>query len=262
MSPNFKAILILIIQVTNAKTIIELTETFQNAYDNFFVENPMTDLVRVISQTDMDQINNYGCYCYFEENHGKGKGVAQDSIDRICKTLHDGYECIMMDQAELGNSCTPWTVQYNSTNGAGFSPSLQSVIDSCESQNDINDLCAIESCKVEAYFISNLVNYFVSGGLIDDSLKHENGFDVDSQCRTRGSRNNGNNNNNNNGQSNGSNGSSGAVVAVGERKCCGDYPTRFVYHDLDGERGCCAGRTYNTISLQCCNDGTTAVTCN
>ena len=44
---------------------------------------------------------------YFdEEDHGKGRGSPVNQVDRLCKALHDGYECINMDDA----TCEPHIV--------------------------------------------------------------------------------------------------------------------------------------------------------
>lgn len=46
-----------------------------------------------------------------------------------------------------------------------------------------------------------------------------------------------------------------------ERLCCGEYPTRYPYHTKYGSKGCCAGKTYNSAILLCCEDGRTDVVC-
>lgn len=42
-------------------------------------------------------LNRYGCWCYFDNEVGNGKGEPVDLIDAECKTLHNGYECIVAD---------------------------------------------------------------------------------------------------------------------------------------------------------------------
>merc|ERR1712187_569229 len=32
-------------------------------------------------------LNEYGCWCYFYDDHGRGKGTPVDGIDEMCKTL-------------------------------------------------------------------------------------------------------------------------------------------------------------------------------
>ena len=44
--------------------------------------------------------NGWGCWCYFDENSGRGRGQALNEGDAICKTLQHGYECIQLESAE------------------------------------------------------------------------------------------------------------------------------------------------------------------
>jgi hypothetical protein len=65
----------------------------------------------------ISQMNEYGCWCYFGDDHGRGKGQPQDAIDEMCKVLHDGYECAMRDAEDEGTTCVPWEVAYTSAVG-------------------------------------------------------------------------------------------------------------------------------------------------
>ena len=56
--------------------------------------------------TSIQQISNYGCWCYFQENHGQGKGTPVDDVDQYCQYLHHGYECAMIDAELEGETCT------------------------------------------------------------------------------------------------------------------------------------------------------------
>merc|ERR1712203_311703 len=62
-------------------------------------------------------INEYGCWCYFGNDHGRGKGQPQDAIDEMCKVLADGYDCAMRDAEDEGTTCVPWEVEYVSAIG-------------------------------------------------------------------------------------------------------------------------------------------------
>ena len=42
-------------------------------------------------------------------------------------------------------------------------------------------------------------------------------------------------------------------------KCCGEYPARYPFNSEDGAQGCCNGKTFNALSLECCNDALLAV---
>lgn len=202
----------------------------------------LLDAMRTIAQTDMANINNYGCWCYFEGNHGKGKGVPIDDIDAICRVLHDGYSCILLDSEAAGQSCIPWEIPYNSAVGSGI-PALgmteENLIQECDNQNAVGT-CENWTCKVEGFFIRSLLLHFTQGGHgVNQSHRHSQGFSVSDSCPTAG----------NNPQT--------------ERECCGDYPRRrtFKPQGLNGTKGCCNGNTFNASLLQCCDDGTTAITC-
>ena len=58
------------------------------------------------SVTTLEPIWNYGCWCYFEENHGEGSGEPQNAVDQLCQTLHHGYTCVMMDAESENSNCT------------------------------------------------------------------------------------------------------------------------------------------------------------
>merc|ERR1712099_190569 len=68
----------------------------------------------ILGEDAMQNIRNYGCWCFFDDDHGQGKGAPIDSVDAMCKNLHMGYDCAMMDYAEAtGNDdCVPWEVAY------------------------------------------------------------------------------------------------------------------------------------------------------
>ena len=59
---------------------------------------------------------DYGCWCYFASNNGyvgNGFGQPVDTYDRACKTLHDNYACMQIDDS----TCDPFTVSYNVPSG-------------------------------------------------------------------------------------------------------------------------------------------------
>merc|ERR1712178_244361 len=136
-----------------------------------------------ITQSDMDLINEYGCWCYFQDGPGAGKGKPVDEIDTLCKRLHDGYTCIQMDSLDLGAECTPWDIDYNSAVGSGMIQDMDiaTIRAECDVQNPENG-CPNWTCKVEGYFIQQLVLYFTHGGLIDHNNRHANGFNPQVDC--------------------------------------------------------------------------------
>lgn len=184
----------------------------------------------------LEQINGYGCWCYFQGDHGKGKGTPVNEVDTFCRYLHDGYECAIRDSKEEGHHCTPWKVDYNpaiSLGGALFGPGNDATIDfECAEKNPGNK-CAERACLIEGYFVLNIMDSFFKGIMFDPTKAHKKGFEPADHCPGQG--------------------------GSGHRKsgiaCCGIYPRRFPFRTLDGHRECCGTKAYNTLTNFCCSDG-------
>lgn len=202
-------------------------------------------------QKIIEGIDGYACWCYFQDDHGKGRGKPVNEMDARCKVLQDGYTCIMMDADDEGNDndshddgCVPWDVEYNSASGLGVSATdpdnsnfLYAIRRGCD-RNNKHNACAHRSCKVEGYFVVNMFLDYLNAVSFDPSLKHDLGiFHPKDDCPIDG----------------------------GDRKsgkeCCGEYPIRFPYKHLDGDRGCCGQRTFNALVLQCCANGKVKAVC-
>merc|ERR1711865_1079668 len=183
------------------------------------------------------QLDEYGCWCYFYDNVGRGKGTPVDEIDGFCKTLADGYQCAIIDGESEGNSCVPWEVNYSP--GAGQGPDRFA---SCQTNNPA-DNCAARACSVEGIFVDNLFAFLISGTPIAyDTYGHnDSDFDpaTDAGCPVK----------------------TGIKGVSGEKSCCGGYPNRFPFKTLDGDRACCGSRTYNTQLLNCCANGQVKANC-
>jgi len=50
--------------------------------------------------TILEKINRYGCWCYLDYDYGRGKGKPVNELDKICKILQHGYQCIILDVEE------------------------------------------------------------------------------------------------------------------------------------------------------------------
>ena len=191
---------------------------------------------KAITANDMALVNEYGCWCYFQNDHSKAKGQPTDGIDQICKVLHDGYKCAMMDAADMGdNTCVPWEINYDSATGAGLAINMDinTIRTECDTQNPVIG-CANWACKIEGYFVQSLLFYFVQGGLLDSTKNHSNGFDPVSMCPTQ-------------------------TGIASERECCDEHPIRFPFKTYGNDRQCCVDRTYDATVYQCCNDGSLAI---
>jgi len=192
---------------------------------------------RTITNSDMDKINGYACWCYFTDDHGKGRGKPIDEIDVLCKRLHDGYTCAIMDAADVGETCIPWEVPYNSAIGTGMTTDMDigTIRSECDRQNTTPG-CANAACKVEGYFLQQLILLFTHGTVIEPSYQHINGFNVQIECPI----------------------SSGITS---EHACCDEHPLRFPFKTYNGSRDCCFHHTFNTNLYQCCSDGHVRMVC-
>merc|ERR1712241_1643249 len=117
----------------------------------------------------VERLDEYGCWCYFYDNVGRGKGTPVDEIDGFCKTLADGYQCAIIDGEAEGQSCVPWEVNYNA--GAGQGPDRFA---SCQTNNP-GDSCAARACSVEGIFVDNLFAFLISGTPVKAGIKGVSG---------------------------------------------------------------------------------------
>jgi len=181
-------------------------------------------------------LDEYGCWCYFYDNVGRGKGNPVDEVDAMCKTLQEGYECAIRDSEDEGEDCTPWSVPYLAGTGSG-----RDLYTSCQTLN-VNSGCAARACAVEGTFVDNLFAVLISGqGIPYADYSHRQGFEpaTDAGCPVK----------------------KGTAGAGNEKACCGAYPLRFPYKTLGGDRACCGGRTYNNNLMTCCSPGKVKASC-
>lgn len=177
-----------------------------------------------------ENIDGYGCWCYFYDDHGKGKSQPVNQMDGFCKLLSEGYDCAMMDsQDEGGDLCVPWEVDYIASN-VGFGD----VVAQCEDRND--DSCAARACMVEGWFVTSIFQMFLSGGVMDLEPKHADGFSVADNCPTKSG-------------------------TQSEKSCCGEYPYRHPFKTYGGDRACCGSKTYDINVLNCCPNGKVKASC-
>ena len=99
----------------------------------------------------VNDLDEYGCWCFFYVGVGRGAGQPVDDFDRICKILADGYVCAISDSEKVGRSCVPWEVDYE----PGFGNSKEELWNSCSTLNSEN-LCEAYSCAVETNFVYSL----------------------------------------------------------------------------------------------------------
>merc|ERR1712031_145017 len=120
-------------------------------------------------------LNKYGCWCYFDDAVGNGKGTPKDFIDEECRALQRSYECAI---AEI-NNCVPYQVQsaVATTLLAAFQGDI---LQACTVLNSAlvaggaaNVPCAVASCADETKFISNVQAYLLTEDALYASLTHD-----------------------------------------------------------------------------------------
>lgn len=190
----------------------------------------------------LGKIWGYGCWCYFQDEHGQGAGEPQNEVDQHCQSLHHGYSCVKIDaQFEMTEKCDkPWSLEYNIIPLTAWmfgGNSDRDMFADCQALNPDNN-CAARTCAVESFFTLNLIGEFLSQKPFDESLKHgQDTFDPAVSCPRK----------------------YGADQSPLE--CCGPYPPRFPYKTKDGQRGCCGDKTYDTQLQECCADFTLSLVC-
>lgn len=214
----------------NAQLNNAVQEIRNDITDNNY-DQPQGPGLRALKKTDFASLQKYGCWCYFEEERGKGTPV--DDFDAQCKELQDGYECIRLDSDESGDECDIWTTPYNSASGNGglSSSTLERLNIECDASN-IGNACAARICRVEGWFVQNVLKIAFSRGIqVDDQFSHDRGgFDAQNVCTI-------------------------IPGMFSDKECCGEYPKRRPFKNQGGARQCCNGATYNALINKCCSDG-------
>merc|ERR1711934_91554 len=183
----------------------------------------------IFTDDAFDAINEYGCWCFFGDDHSRGHGPPVNDMDYKCQALHRGYDCAIKDviDATGNNTCVPWEIFYISGIGGGAA----ALVPTCEAFN--SDPCAIAACSIEGAFVLHVFNAALGGDGIDQSFSHANGFDDRSGCPLVGE-------------------CEGPDCL--ERECCGAFPDRYPFRPLGGVRGCCGQHTFDATVLTCCGD--------
>ena len=175
----------------------------------------------------MAKIDGYGCWCYLDYASTKGRGRPANEVDNACKLLNDGYQCAIMDGEDENKPCEPWSVDYT----AAAVGDIATIQNSCNRNNrkGRDALCKRRACMVETLFVSSIFTFLLSGDVVlqHETYNHQFGFDVQAECPISGDQ-------------------------PSTKQCCGTYPLRYPFKELDGARKCCGEKTYNSMNSQCC----------
>jgi len=214
----------------------------------------------------LSNIFEYGCWCHFGDSK-LPRGPVMDTVDSYCNRWWNSKDCIRID----GNNAQPPTTCDTSMQyvdvladltfpfGPGNDyPSLCTTANTGQHPDAETEACAIANCEVDAYFLRDTFTH-MSFNHLNHSLSVSFGFDTDFTCR---------------GLMVG--GTTAAPFAgttappettappmamttspIPAWDCCGFYPDRFPFRPQGGDRACCNGVTYSTLTLMCCPNGST-----
>jgi hypothetical protein len=170
-----------------------------------------------LDQSSFIDVLSSGCWCNMIGNYEKRKGQPVGSLDISCRAQNHCYRCIGMDFG-----CDPLNSPYTVV----IDPDSYEL--TCE-QN--TNPCALNACLCDLDFINNIIQNISEEGSNVSGLTESGGFNTLATCVGSGS---------------------GGPKA---EQCCGDFPKRFPFSDNYGQRSCCAGKTFNTNTLECCAGG-------
>jgi len=199
---------------------------------------------RAILNSDLlflfEDIQAYGCWCYFGEiyQQGLGAGHPQSDLDAMCKQLSDGYTCAYMDANTADRpKCEPYNVEYQSgyTGVFEFFGDQGPMEFNCRQRNA--DQCQYEACVIEGTFIRELLlEVSINSFPTNSPLKHSLGFDPTTGCKKKHGGNS-------------------------ERHCCGEIPNRFPFSTRENTHQCCGQSIFDVNMFVCCDDSTVQFSC-
>lgn len=204
-----------------------LQETIKRKKDAAFLGEDCGPSTECGAVFEFSKIWNYGCWCYFGDNAGEGKGMPQNALDKACKNLQLCYRCVKIDSLGDEEMCHPGNTKYKyeiDVDGG--------IYQNCALSN--SEECAVHTCSCEQDFIRKLVGLLWNGYIFDYSFHHS----VWAQwnvCNFAG----------------------GPHIL----DCCGEYPKRRPFFS-DTNFDCCKNKiVYNFTQEMCCDDGTVRDKC-
>ena len=140
------------------------------------------DEVRSVLSSDLKMVNNYGCWCYFDDDILIGRGDSVDYSDTACKKMSNRMKCVIKEHPECAEGDNrPWAIDYDIKVEKGY----KKMIKSCEKLNRGN-ICATYACLIEAQFLEEVFSLAVAVNFTDPKFLHENSmFDPVSSCKAK-----------------------------------------------------------------------------
>merc|ERR1711976_118597 len=130
------------------------SETFQRIYAErlSFIQNVTGQFSTFRGTTmEMKNLQNYGCWCYFHELHGEGRGQPVDGYDTACMHYHHGVQCAKHEIPD----CDPASTFFLSVT-MPHPDDPKDMITDCDPAK-INNECQIATCYLEAFFAKLLI---------------------------------------------------------------------------------------------------------
>lgn len=191
----------------------------------------------------LNNLNNYGCWCYFDDYHGQGRGQPVDDFDTHCSKYHHAVSCAKLEI----NSCDPYKTSYNVVADNNGGTNNGDINFNCETNNNP---CQEATCYAQSHFVSLLLQEQLQNLQVPDyaSFSH-NGVNVKGQVIG------------------GTFDKSTCKIAGPGRDrqeiCCGSWKyntKKLLRFGANVNRQCCDGhlgkfKTYDATISQCCNDG-------
>ena len=186
----------------------------------------------------MQNLQEYGCWCFFDEKHGQGRGQPVDDFDSHCMKYHHAVSCAKLEI----ESCDPYVTTYQITTSQKNNGDIHH---DCETGNDP---CQEATCYAQSHFISLLLIEQLQDLQVPDypnfSARTGN-FDND-QCRSSG------------------------PGRERQEMCCGTWKHNTKKHlkfPSQLNRQCCdhptngSFKTYDASLASCCADGNVRIQC-
>jgi hypothetical protein len=181
-------------------------------------------------------LNDYGCYCFATINgqanqHVGGAGVPLDDLDKACRDLYLAYTCLQVDNESgaYSRSCShtgsfSWYQDANNEIQCGKD-------DGGSWGSNGKNACKMDLCAIEKKFADAVHALFQNGFVADEN---NYGAQAKGACQKVA-------------------GAAGAGGSSSALTCCGEYPNRKTA-PVGGNIECCgnAGKTYNTLTHDCC----------
>lgn len=189
----------------------------------------------------LQNLQEYGCWCFFNDKHGQGRGPPVDDFDSHCMKYHHAVSCAKLEI----DSCDPYNTSYSVT--AVNSGANGDITYDCESGNDP---CQTATCYSQTHFISLLLNEQLANLQVPNypnfsSWKDGGNFD-NGVCRSSG------------------------PGHERQEMCCGTWKhntKKLLKFGRTLSRSCCDNpsdgtfKTYDMSLSQCCDDGVVRVQC-